>query len=304
MSYTLRQLIEHYRTDQDSRFAKLKYQVRLKQDRLLTRIDEEYGHQQLRGIRARTLLAWYEIWASGGKIAIAYELMVRLRAMFAFGFALLEDQECERLHKILKETRFRTLGARSVEITKAHVQAIRATATDHFGWPSIGLTQALQFELLLPQKDVIGEWVPVSEPGESDIVWDGKKWLRGLRWSSIDKNLILRHASGAGGRPIEVDLRTAPMVLEELYLVTGTENVENFPKRGPIVLCDITGMPWRTGEFRRKWRLVAKKAGVPDKVKNRDSVPAGMIVGGPDRARVSQRISLARINNSLRTRRR
>ena len=55
MSYTLRQLIEHYRTDQDLRFAKLKYQVRLKQDRLLTRIDEEYGHQQLRGIRARTL---------------------------------------------------------------------------------------------------------------------------------------------------------------------------------------------------------------------------------------------------------
>ena len=92
--------------------------------------------------------------------------MVRLRAMFAFGFALLENQECERLHKILKETQFRTLGARSVEITKGHVQAIRATATDHFGWPSIGLTQALQFELLLPQKDVIGEWVPVSEPGE------------------------------------------------------------------------------------------------------------------------------------------
>lgn len=271
---------------------------------MLTRIDEEYGHHQLRSIRTRTLLAWYEIWASGGKIAIAYEMMVRLRAMFSFGFALLEDQECERLHKILKEARFRTLGPRSFEITKEHVLAICATARDHFGWPSIGLTQAFQFELLLPQKDVIGEWVPVSEPGESDIVWKDQKWLRGLRWSNIDKNLILRHVTGAGGRSIEVDLRTAPMVLEELYFMAGTRDMEPLPTHGPIISCDVTGMPWRTVEFRRKWRLVADRAGVPDKVKNRDSVPAGMIVGGPDRASISQRITLARINNSLRRRRR
>jgi hypothetical protein len=228
-------------------------------------------------------------------------MMVRLRVMFAFGFALLEDQECERLHKILEGTRFRTLGPRSAEITKAHVQAICATARDHFGRPSIGLTQAFQFEL--PQKDVIGEWVPVSEPGESDIVWK-EKWLRGLRWSNIDKNLILRHVTGAGGRPIEVDLRTAPIVLEELRLIAGTEEMEPLPTRGPIILCDVTGMPWRTVEFRRKWRLVAKKAGVPDRVKNRDRVPAGMIDGGPERARVSQPVSLARISTSLRRRRR
>jgi hypothetical protein len=304
MGYTLRQLIGRYRTDPDSGFAKLQYQVRLKQDRLLARIGKEYGHYQLRGIKTRTLLAWYKIWAAGGKIAMAYELMVRLRAMFAFGFALLEDQECERLHKILKETRFRSLGARSVQITKEHVQAIRITAREHFGWPSIALAQALQFELLLPQKDVIGEWVPVAEPGESDVVWEERKWLRGLRWSNIDRNLVLRHATGAGGRPIEVDLKTAPMVMEELHFSAGTENAMHFPEHGPLVLCDITAMPWLTAEFRRKWRLVAKKAGVPDDFKNRDSVPAGMIIGGPDRARVKQQITLARIDQSLRTRRR
>jgi hypothetical protein len=304
MSYTLRQLIGHYRTDLDSRFAKLSYQSRKSQDRLLKRIDKDYGHQQLRGIRARTMLAWYDIWASGGKWAMAYEMMVRLRVMFAFGFALLEDQECERLHKILEGTRFRTLGPRSAEITKAHVQAICATARDHFGWPSIGLTQAFQFELLLPQKDVIGEWVPLSEPGESDIIWKDEKWLRGLRWSNIDRDLILRHLTGAGGRLIEVDLRTAPMVLEELRVFAGTGEMEPLPAQGPIILCDVTGMPWRTVEFRRKWRLVAKKAGVPDTVKNRDSVPAGMIDGGPERARVSQPVSLARISTSLRRRRR
>lgn len=302
MGHTLKQLIELYRSDPDSPFRKLSYQVRVKQDRVLTRISAEHGDHQLQSIKARTLLAWHKAWASGGRIAMASELIARLRALFRFGFTMLEDRECNRLLKILKEIRFRSLGPRLVPMTVEHVRAVRSAA-HYFGWDSIALAQALQFELLLSQKDVIGEWVPVGEPGESDIVWRGQKWLRGLRWSNIDKNLILRHAIGSGGRPIEVDLRTAPMALEELkaqsYLLRSLRKASL-----PIVLCEITGMPWSTAEFRRKWRLVAKKAGVPDIVKNRDSVPAGTIIGGGDRARISQKITLARIDYSLRTRRR
>src|SRR4051794_21715738 len=95
------------------------------------------------------------------------------------------------------------------------MREIRTVARNHFGWYSIALAQALQFELMLSQKDVIGEWVPVGEPGESDVVHDGQKWLRGLRWSNIDNKLILWHAAGSSERRIEVDLRTAPMILEE-----------------------------------------------------------------------------------------
>jgi hypothetical protein len=46
--------------------------------------------------------------------------------------------------------------------------------------------------------------------------------------------------------------------------------------------------------------LVAKKAGVLDNVNNRDSFPAGMIRGGPDRAKISQTVTLKRIDYSLR----
>jgi hypothetical protein len=302
MAYTLKQLIELYRSDPDSPFRNLSYQVRVKQDRTLKRIIGEHGNHLIRNIKARTLLARHKVWAKGGKIAMANELMARLRALFRFGFTMLEDRECYRLLKILKETRFRGLGPRLVQMTAEHVRAIR-TAARHFGWDSIGLAQALQFELLLSQKDVIGEWVPTSEPGESDIVWREQKWLRGLRWSNIDKNLILRHAVGSSGRPIEVDLRTAPMVLEELKAYS--DLLRSIRKTSlPIVLCEITAMPWSTAEFRRKWRLVARRAGVPDIVKNRDSVPAGTIIGGPDRARISQKITLAKIDYSLRTLRR
>jgi hypothetical protein len=302
MGLTLKQLIELYRSDPGSPFQRLRYQVRIKQDRLLTRISSEHGGHQLRAVKALTLQAWHKEWSSGGKIAIAYEMMARLRALFRFGFTMLEDRECQRLLEILRESRFRSLGPRLVQLTAEHVRAIRTTARNDFGWHSIALAQAFQFELILSQKDVIGEWVPVSEPGESDIVWSGKKWLRGLRWSDIDKNLVLRHTAGSSGRPIEVDLRTAPMILEELKAKLA--HSPRLPRSGPLIICDINGWPWSTSEFRRKWRLVAKRAGVPEIVKNRDSVPAGMIVGGPDRAHVSQKITLRRIDHSLRTLRR
>src|SRR4051794_12072517 len=107
-------------------------------------------------------------------------------------------------------------SSRSAQMTLQHARAICATAHAHFGWPSIALAQAIQFELPLGQKDVIGEWVPVGEPGESNVVFDGKKWLRGLRWEAVDEDLILRHVVGSGRRHFEVDLRTAPMVMAEL----------------------------------------------------------------------------------------
>jgi hypothetical protein len=228
---------------------------------------------------------------------MARSLIDRLRELFRFGATLLEDRECHRLFEALGKLRLEISLPRAAQLTAEHVNAIRSAARDHFGWDSIALVQAIQFELLLPQKDVIGEWVPLAEPGESDIVWRGQKWLRGLRWSNIDENLILRHSAGSSGRIIEVDLRTAPMVLEELKLLTSG----SLPTGGPMIICDLTGWPWSTAEFRRKWRLVAKQAGIPEGLKNRDSVPAGMIVGGPDRAHVKQKMTLRRIAYSLRT---
>lgn len=287
MGYTLKSLIALYRTDTHSPFLRLGYQSRVKQDRMLERISEKHGHLQLRGVKSKTLLAWYKDWSSGGRIAAGHALIGRLRTLFRFGFTILDDEECLRLLEVLRESRFRTQGPRLVQLTAEHVKAIRTEAREHFGWYSIALAQALQFELRLNQKDVIGEWVPIAEPEESDVVWRGQKWIRGLCWSNIDKDLILRHAAGSGGRLIEADLKTAPMILYELggrhqILRLVTEG------RGPIVINDVTGMPWSTAEYRRKWRMVARKAGVPDIVKNRDSVPPAMLVGGPDRVSVSR----------------
>ncbi|WP_439399270.1 hypothetical protein ACRQ5Q_17885 [Bradyrhizobium sp. PMVTL-01] len=302
MGRTLKQLIECYRTDPDSNFLNLRYQVRVKHDRLFGRLSQEFGNQPLKSIRFRTLSSWYRAWLADGKIAKARSLVDRLRELFRFGATLLEDGDCSRLFEALRKLRLETVTPRAVTMTVDHANAIRLAAREHFGWYSIALAQALQFELLLGQKDVIGEWVPVDEHGESDVVLGSMKWLRGLRWSNIDKNMILHYAVGSSRRPIKVDLRTAPMVLEELKL-TSPDWRDAIGCPSPLVICDTTGLPWSPAEFRRKWRKVAAFAGLPDTMKNRNSFPAGTIVGDQNRASVSQTVTLPRINYSLRMQR-
>ena len=39
----------------------------------------------------------------------------------------------------------------------------------------------------------------------------------------------------------------------------------------PVIVNEATGMPWTASEYRRKWRIVARYAGLPDNVFNMDS---------------------------------
>jgi hypothetical protein len=58
---------------------------------------------------------------------------------------------------------------------------------------------------------VIGEWVPQSEPGLSDVVRGKQKWMPGICWSDIDQDYVLTL-----GKLGAVDLKQARMVMEEL----------------------------------------------------------------------------------------
>jgi hypothetical protein len=215
---------------------------------------------------------------------MARALFERLRVVFKFGAMILEDQDCSRLCDALEKIRLQKPTSRSEQMTAEHARAICATARKHFGWHSIALAQAFQFGCALSQKDVIGEMVPLSEPGKSDVVIRGQKWLRGLRWEEIDQNLILKHISKKQ-KLTEIDLKLEPFVLQELQCLVGDEplivvneitkkttvNRYLLPSSGPVILCDINALPWSTAEFRRKWAKVAKEAGVPNAIKNRHS---------------------------------
>jgi hypothetical protein len=82
---------------------------------------------------------------------------------------------------------------------------------------SMALAQAFQFDGTMRQKDIIGEWVPLDEPGPlSDVISGNEKWVRGIRFEEIDQNLILRHVTSKRDKLLTIDLKQCPMVMKEL----------------------------------------------------------------------------------------
>jgi hypothetical protein len=148
-----------------------------------------------------------------------------LRTLFSFGRSLLGIEDCVRLGMLMHDFKAESGRRGQKSITSEHADAVRYKARIHFGWPSISLAQAFQFECTFRQKDVIGEWVPLAEPGISEVIDKTEKWIRGIVWQEIDENLILRHVTSKKQKDAEVDLKLAPMVLEELREYTGGEPV-------------------------------------------------------------------------------
>jgi hypothetical protein len=283
---SLKSLINCYQTDPDSPYRKLRFNVRRNVDNLLRRLVADHGNEDLGDIKGRTILAWYKEWtADGVKISMGSAFVGQLRSLFTFGRSILECQECVRMGQVMHDLRFKGTKARQVSVSAEQADAIRYKARLHFGWYSLALAQAFQFECTLRQRDVIGEWVPIAEEGLSLTVHKGMKWIRGILWQEIDENLILRHITSKKQKETEVDLKLAPMVLEEFGELIGgrpllvadpitkkvSVNRTLLPASGPIVINDVSGLPWSPNEYRRKWRLVANAAGVPTNVWNMDS---------------------------------
>lgn len=282
----LASLVHCYRTDGDSPYQKNRYHVRQNRDSMLRRITARHGDVNISDIKARLLLAWHKDWsADGKKLATGSAFIGQLRALFSFGATLLEDPNCERLCGVMHKMRFAAPKPRGTSISFEQARGVIEQASEHFGWPSLGLGQAFQFECTLRQRDVIGELVPLSEPGISDVIVGDQKWLRGIRWEEIDENLILRHVTSKKQKLMEADLKLAPLVLFALRWMIGdqtlievdevtkkvTVNRSLLPASGPVILNDLTAMPWSGNEYRRKWRLVARKCGISDDVFNMDS---------------------------------
>lgn len=283
---TIGSLIKCYQTDPDSNFQKLRYKVRMATIYLLRRLSDMHGHEELSEVKGRTIIAWHKIWTDGGvKKSMGGSFIGQLSAVLRFGRSILECPECRRVSDVLSDLRFEGTAPRKSSLTSAQADAVRYKARIHFGWYSLALGQAFQFEGTLRQKDVIGEWVPLSEPGVSAVISGDKKWLRGIDWSEVDENLILKHVTSKKQKETVIDLKLAPMVLEELAeLLDGKPlivvddaskkvivNRHLLPASGPIVICDTNGQPWTDTEWRRKWRKVATACGIPKNVWNMDS---------------------------------
>jgi hypothetical protein len=173
-------LIAAYTTDPASAYGALRYGTRNSYDSRLRIIGTDLGTKEIAALRTRDILLAYQSWLLRGT-TMAHGLVGMLRTLAGYGGTMLECDDCLTLAGKMRLMRFKMGTARSVRITAPQVIAIRRTA-HAMGLHSLALAQTLQFGLMLRQKDVIGEWLPIAEPGESDVHHDGKKWLRGVRW--------------------------------------------------------------------------------------------------------------------------
>ncbi|RZN09653.1 hypothetical protein CWO91_16630 [Bradyrhizobium genosp. SA-3] len=276
----LRKLIKLYQRDPLSRWHKLRHSTRRNHSNLLRQIDRRYGHVKLSKIKGATLLSWHAEWLDGTKFSSAHAFVKKLRAVFGFGLTILEDKHCARIRQVMSSMRFPGAPRRKQRITASQAAAIRAGA-----WRrdrgSVALAQAFQFDIMLRQKDTIGEYIPrtLAEGGPGIAIGD-EKWVRGLLWSEIDDQLILRHQTSKTNKPVVVDLKLAPMIIEDLRrmgVVPSRGRIRLIERReGPVIVNELTRLPYPAYEFRRIWRAIARAEGIPDSVFNMDSRAGGI----------------------------
>lgn len=261
---TVAALVDAFKTDPDSPFHEKRFATRQHYDTLARILRDELGDRLLEDLTGRDILHWHRKRFAAGKVTMAHGMIGMFRMLVGYGVALQGDEQCLRLKGILSSMRFPMAKPRSSRLTAEQAQELIAKAHEE-GFHSIALAQAFQFECMFRQKDVIGEWVPETEPGETEIRYSGHKWLRGLRWEEIDENLVLTHVTSKRGKPITIDLKQAPMVLAEL------RRLDIIPKRGPVIISEQQKRPYGSQWFRTKWRRLATKAGIPKNVRNMDT---------------------------------
>jgi hypothetical protein len=278
---TIAMLMEQYTSDQDSLYQKLNFSSRKHYDTMMELIRREHRDVRLAEITGRMLQQWHVTWSEGGKVTIAHSKMGMLRRMFSFGVLVLGDEECTRLATVLRSLRIKAPKKRTERLSPEQAVAIRAKAHENER-PSIALAQAFQFDFGLMQKEVIGEWVPMSEDFESDVIRDfndgtREKWVRGLLWEHIGNDLVLRIPQQTFPDGRVLNLRLAPMILEELAKRFGFDHQlidrKLLPESGPVIVSEYDDLPWSAVEFRRWWRRLADACNVPKNIRNSDSRP-------------------------------
>ncbi len=288
---TRKSVIRLYQTHDKSKFKKLRYQVQVDYARRLRVMEETIGEVLVALTTWLDLLRWYDEFAAphdGGrpKKATARLMLKILKQVALFGkLALPETSGCAKVVENLRdlaEQRALASGRRQRKEYLTHPQALQHCEVAHReGFDSMALAQAIMFECGMRPKDVIGEWVPTSEPGVTPVCNGGSKWLMGARWEEVDENFIWTHRLSKSvtregimdpeeGKTELYELLEFPLVQSELRRIAPLHR-SNFPASGPIIVSESTGLPWSASRFRDRWREIARKAGIPDNVQNRDS---------------------------------
>jgi hypothetical protein len=272
-----------------SPFHKVKFTTRKTYLKDLKLIEETVGKRLILNLTVLDLQHWYDEWrkpdpdnlAAGERIDRAHDGIAMFRTVVYFNAAL-KNKDCKELAEEFKRVRFEKGGAREEELTYSQAAAFIKTALE-FGRKGLmpadrclhlAIGTAAQFELLLRQKDIIGEWAATGQtrklpPGITVLEREGEAWAGFFTWENVAawrwrmKTSKSKYRSAA-----DFDLTRYSLLLPLL------EAVPLHQRTGAIVKGD-KGLPVRQAMYARWWRAIARAAGIPDEVWNMDARAGG-----------------------------
>lgn len=218
---------------------------------------------------------WHDNWKkiSQGKgtdgSRQAYGGIQMLRVLLNYGMER-GIQRCLHLRMAMDNMKFPKGPPRNVIMTHRQVRGFVTTA-----WSRnelfMALVQALQFEAMFRQNDVIGKWKPVKSdyrPAAGDIVVGDRYW-RGLRLEMLRLDNPLVVTTSKTKKPVVHALASCELVVECLEKIGDA-------LEGPVAR-QSNGQPWRDRQqFSKAWREIATAAGIPAKVWNMDTRASGI----------------------------
>ncbi len=206
---TISELAHRYQTNSESPYQKVRYRSRTNYGTFIKRILADCGDAKIADLNADDIKRFYTDWKKDGHFAMARGLLVMFRMLIKYGAIELKDQACGRFYVQLRSVEFplhRSQEDRNVPLEPEQITAIIKMAHE-MEKPSIALAQAFYSDCgELEQKDILGEWVPKNEPGESDVTSENEKWICGIRWEEIDADFVLRHQTSREGKIIKINL--------------------------------------------------------------------------------------------------
>ncbi len=276
-----------YRKHTYSRFNRVKHNTRASYERDLRLIERTVGRRLRRNLTVLDFQHWYDEWrkpaAPGGpeRIERAHNAVSMVRTVIYF-LAALRFKECKVLAGEMEKWKFEKGGAREEELTYSQCAAFIKSALE-FGKKGLmpadrclhlAIGTAAQFELMLRQMDIIGEWakatanrklpVGITTLEHGSDIWAGFfTWenIPGWRWRMKTSKSKYRSAA-------DFDLTKYDLLFPLL------DAVPHENRTGAIVKGE-KNLPVRQGPYGRWWRQIARAAGIPDNVWNMDARAGG-----------------------------
>lgn len=276
---TVRALLDVYELHKRSPYRKLKPGSRVPYNHYLKRLRGHIGPVRIDDISGVDIFDWHDVWSESGRyLAAAASARAVLSAAISFGI-MLRFSGCVELATVVNEAKKKLPQPRSRTQTATAEQVIAARQAVHKnGRPSSALVYALEFETTLRLWDIIGQWWLMNEGGISDVLDPERelKWF-GLQWDDIGPDLILNYTpsktTDSTRSSVSDRLTKAPMVMEELQYWP----VEK--RKGPAIISEETGLPYRASIFTQRWSVDRKTAGLPSTLWVRDLRASGITEG-------------------------